>query len=424
VVGIVQTTIVHNWHRAQVHCFTRYMVRGTVHGMQQDVGLPFMLQEQLEDDILYLVFEEDWRLFPEEGSRSAVPAYGGQSTIQRHGGTGFLHGRMYHVPTRYPAEVEALDSRKDITIVDDLVSMVTAARRHGGGDLVWMTWQPGQGNKVKRTQSICSGSMLLALTKAGARRVLQGMKDTSIPKDHFDISLLWFLQEHGRGWASYILPPVGNYKSHVSGTEPSFTKEERPDCWQTPWVCPGTRTGHDDKKRVKWVCFFKKRGTPDYLGKFDIEADCEKLWWLTFWAVPDKLRPDLQRAIQGGGRGKLAPEPTAGTNHQGVSPAASSNDKTSRETRRQRKQKLCLGWRKWADRESEADVVMKNDRSENTVVSNDTADIRGSRMPRPFRPQRTSNKHSPGEPPAQLRPLRSRSRSRSRQHVRPLAQGK
>ena len=102
-----------------------------VHGMQQDVGLPFMLQEQLDDDILYLVFEEDWRLFPEEGSRSAVPAYGGQSTIQRHGGKGFLHGRMYHVPTRYPAMVEALEPRKEITIVDDLVSMVTAARRHG-----------------------------------------------------------------------------------------------------------------------------------------------------------------------------------------------------------------------------------------------------------------------------------------------------
>ena len=88
----------------------------------------------------------------------------------------------------------------------------------------------------------------------------------------------------------------------------------------------------------------------------------------------------------------MAPEPTAGPNHhrddatdQGVSPAASFYDKTSRETRRKRSRKRCLGFRRWVDDRSEADFVMEDDWLEKTVVSNDTELIRGSKMPRRFR---------------------------------------
>ena len=136
---------------------------------------------------------------------------------------------------------------------------------------------------------------------------------------------------------------------------------------------------------------FHQEDTPIYLGPFDIDTEGGNLGWHTFWAVLSKPRPDLQLASQGG-RGKLAPEPTAGPNHhrddatdQDVSPAASSNDKTSRETRRKRSRKRCLGFRRWVDDRSEADFVMEDDGAEKTVVSNDTELIRGSKMPSRFR---------------------------------------
>jgi len=281
-----------------------------------------MMQSSFPEDTLFLVFEEDWRLTDTElHEPNACSQFqeSGKRGVQVLAGKAI--GEVYQEPRK--DQWGRMPEHNAGTVVDDLVSYVTAAHRHGKGDIVWLTWQPGQGDKVKRSQSICSGSMLLGISKVGAMRLQEAFAAKELRLGHFDISLLRWLMDGDRGksFSCYIVPPIGNYKSHLSGCEEHYKDEPRPSCWTSKWVCPGTRKGQDPKQRDKYLAWHTTKGEPEWITLVNLDKDFEELAWRTFWAVPDKLRPDheLLRRVAG------ASDPNALASATGAAGASEPN---------------------------------------------------------------------------------------------------
>jgi len=247
-----------------------------------------MMHSSFEPDTLFLVFEEDWRITPGPAlpPREAVP----------EDAPGFVVsglrpvGRNYYIPTAgsYPSKQE------HGTVVGDLVSIATKASRANHGDVVWMTWQPGQGEVARGSTKIRSGAMLIALSVRGAK-TLAGAMEKIIKKDHFDLALLQFLKDEGNNFACYVYPPLGNDSSHVSGCEEDYAAAARPSCWTTKWVCPGTRRKDDPSKRDKWLAVPVHKGQAKWLTKYDLDKECESLEWKSNWSVPGVGRPDKRK---------------------------------------------------------------------------------------------------------------------------------
>ena len=144
--------------------------------------------------------------------------------------------------------------------LEDLVRLATIASRKNRGDLVWVSWVPGE-----RKESPGHGSTLLMLTPRGAAKPLLRMPtatdqaaleaadramEAGIPPTqvlapgHFDLSLLASLRDDGghRMQASYLMSPCGSYSVHPSGCDKQFGGPEgRPNGWGQSW---GTRGRH------------------------------------------------------------------------------------------------------------------------------------------------------------------------------------
>ena len=248
-----------------------------------------MMHSSFEPDTLFLVFEEDWRISIGEAlpPRETVPDDAPGFVVS---GLRPL-GRNYYIPTAgsYPSKQE------HGTVAADLVSIVTKASRANHGDVVWMTWQPGQGEVKKGSTKIKSGAMLIAVSVRGAKTLARAMETKVIKKEHFDLALLSFLKDEGNNFACYVYPPLGNYSSHVSGCEDEYAAEARPSCWDTKWVCQGTRRGDDPSKRDKWLAVPVHKGDAKWVTKFDLDKEYESLEWKTHWSVPGVGRPDKRK---------------------------------------------------------------------------------------------------------------------------------
>lgn len=265
-----------------------------------------MQHPSFEEDTLFLVFEEDWRLEADDQPRSETTAPAGSHGFFCRGTR--PEGRSHYVPR---AGMDK-DSTSQENVANDLVSFVTQASRCSHGDIVWMTWQPGQGEVKKGITKIKSGAMLLALSVKGAGVVSEAIRTKKIDTYHFDLELLKFVMAHGSKVFSYVFPPLGNYSSHISGCETEYKETPRPSCWDAKWVCPGTRRQQDPQKRDKYLAFPKKSGNPDWLSLVDLEKDYEKLCWKSFWSVPDLPRPDQRRKVSSSAdRASSSHEPAA-----------------------------------------------------------------------------------------------------------------
>ena len=160
-----------------------------------------------------------------------------------------------HLPSPgRPVEVPHKASRTEFGEV------ATIGARKNRGDLVWVSWVPGD-----RKGSPGHGSTLLMLTPRGAAKLLLRMPtatdqaaleaadramEAGIPPTqalapgHFDLSLLASLRDDGghRMQASYLMPPCGSYSVHPSSCDKQFGgPEERPNGWGQSW---GTRGRH------------------------------------------------------------------------------------------------------------------------------------------------------------------------------------
>jgi hypothetical protein len=281
----------------------------------QDVGLPFMLDHRLDPDTLFLIFEEDWRLEPEEMLDAVA---GPERQPSRDPGFQMIgrraQGSNYGIP-KAGCDAGVQDSD---TIVSDMVAYCNKASRLGI-EIFWMTWQPGQGKNVKRSQSIRSGSMLLAFSQAGAAKVSRAIEEGKIVAGHWDLVLLDFVKEYAKETFAYLVPPMGNYSSHVSGCSDDWTQEIRPSRWGTSWCCPGTRKEDDPQLRDKWLAFPTDKGPPQWIAKIDLDQEFQGLVWTTYWDLPSIQRPDLRQQK----RSEDAEEFTPSTGSRGITAKAS-----------------------------------------------------------------------------------------------------
>lgn len=328
-----------------------------------------MQQEIFAPDTLFFVFEEDWRLFDDQlldlPTEPRRPEAGRK--LVRNPVSDVVSSGVYVEPR---SSSHGSFPEWGNFWIEDIVSFVTAAHRHGKGDITWLTWQPGQDDKsVKRAQSIRSGAMLIAVSKQGADRLAEGFRSGGIYRGHFDCALLHWLMEKdfGESFSSYLVPPLGNYKSHISGCEKSYSTTPRPSCWTTRWVCPGTRREHDPERRDKWLAWHTKKGDPKWIAKVDLDRDFDNLKWMSFWAVDGRDRPDhaLAKKVLAGSEptaGPRAPSPAAaaaGSSASGSEPTAGPEQEpaaapSQRERRRQRTQLFQSRFRIWTSDRKEA----------------------------------------------------------------------
>ena len=260
-----------------------------------------MMDEYWDADTVFFVFEDDFRFDNDPPVPvSHMDAYA-QETMSTGSTSAFtprnvevsksqqrVKGQWFEIPTRTPAE----GGRRRI---DDLMHYMIQAYQKGCGNIVWMSWQPGEaGGKPKRTFAPSSGSLLWGITPAGARSICDAMKRGDVPPGHIDIQLKhWLCRVCHDVKACCIVPPIGNYRTAVSGTE-SATKKQKQDwvreaCWNDSWCCPGTTKSEDPQKRSKFLVWLTAKGPPSYHHELrDPEADPD-LKWHTYELRPEPL---------------------------------------------------------------------------------------------------------------------------------------
>lgn len=279
------------------------------------MGLPYMVSDQHDDDALFLVFEEDWRLHFQmeidlastDSRQPAVTPLTGRLDDKCQGQRFFADDRRMLGPggpgvakagSKFVGDYASVKAGSGEvprgSSLDGLVATCLAAAKSGRGDLVWITWQPGQG-EVKHPNRLLSGAMLIAVSRAGARAIKTAVDDGTIPDGHWDVKLREWLKANADTFLwSYLTPPAGNYFAHLSGCEGAFAKEERPHCFGASWACEGIWPREDDQKREKWLAFARTKGGMEWVRALDIEALSEHLVWKTYWGIEGQ-RPGMEQ---------------------------------------------------------------------------------------------------------------------------------
>ncbi len=292
--------------------------------MSQDVLIPFALDPRLDEDCLFIVFEEDFRFTPPLGDpawthkgrkdtsgliesslfkSSRPPTSSGASSSSAPPTTEPTAGQPAQ-PSQHPAAWvrKAKSASGDLTVPEkapasdwqvvslflrDLVAYSVEAHRLKRGDFMFMGWQPhGAGDTSDTKFRYRSGTMLTMFSKNGARLVRGGFEhdDQLSRPGHIDQRLRAFWSKKENTSVSYIAPPIAGYFEHVSGCSREFRRKARPTIWMEEFACPGTRTSHDwaVPQREKWLCTFTVNGKCDFVSKIDIEKDDLDLTWTTY----------------------------------------------------------------------------------------------------------------------------------------------
>jgi len=265
----------------------------------QEVIIPMVMDARMPEDVLFLLFEEDFRFWPHgedpdsaddykarlgevlqkrKRSRSRnkmnkkplqedpAPQTGAPSSSSsgayRPGAKGKEKGKniiteYHYTPLRGSTDVEDLNDGLSSNVAD-LLRMATKCHRENMGDLIWFGWCSHSNGTAPSWLS--KGSTGLMLTKKGAACVSTAMEEGKVPRGHIDLELLKWLRLPGEAKtakACYIYPSVGSFFQHPSGCDPKNFGEEqggRPSGWNIKCASKGTRTIHDEKgQRSKWV---------------------------------------------------------------------------------------------------------------------------------------------------------------------------
>ena len=157
----------------------------------------------------------------------------------------------------------------------DIVQMCTLAHRAGRGDLVWLSWE---GSKQRKSHP-CHGSTLLAISHLRAASMLA---EFPFEFKHWDLALLSALLDGDRAaeWrASYTLPAVGHFQSHLSGCQEGLGVRESTS--DRPWVQEGTRC-FKPAHRERWLMGFTKKNL-DWVQHLQLPAPGlhNAFWWRT-----------------------------------------------------------------------------------------------------------------------------------------------
>lgn len=350
----------------------------------QDVLIPFAMDPRLEDDCLFIVFEEDFRFAPEfddpawkhggrrDTSRSLNEALYGSSrppTTQGASSSGAASsteptaGQQKAKMAQHPGSwvrknvaetknivLQERATREDWKVTSmylrDLVAFANDAHRKKRGEFMFMGWQPFGAGGSGKIDRYGSGAMCTMMSKSGARRLQYGFEhdDTMSRPGHMDLVLKRFWSQPEHSQVCYITPPLGGYFEHISGCERAFKDTPRPSVWLEAWCCPGTRARFDWNvpPRAKWWCTFTSKGHCDYVCRVDVDQPDAQFEWKTL---------DLRRSLG------AAAEPTAGWKWGSYTWDDEANKwtlETDRQKRAGRRVRMNEKFRNWVHTEAEA----------------------------------------------------------------------
>ena len=170
--------------------------------------------------------------------------------------------------------------------VADLLRMACAAHRQGRGDIMWCTYCC----QNKSQYTLTNGTMMLMVSKAGARAILQALHEpTAVECGHIDLMLKDWLKKRAHtplqdniGFCIFW-PPVGHFHAHASDCDPKKFGSKgiiRAAQWGQKWTCMGTRVSDDvlhaeraNRLRQKWTCQFTSKGHSTNWIAFPKEED-------------------------------------------------------------------------------------------------------------------------------------------------------
>ena len=347
--------------------------------------VPFALDERLEEDCLFFIFEEDFRFTPEpddpawklpgrrdtsqhianqmfghassppptrsgsaSSSAAAAPQDADQLPTRRVEPTAHpamwdrrVKTKGFHVQT--VSRPPAVDWTMTSQLLEDMVGYGILMSRMSC-QFAWLGWQPwGAGNCTPNSKpnKFGSGNMAVCMDKMAARRIEYHFNEDDqmrIP-GHMDLKLKqMFCLRENLGHSCYITPPIGGYSAHLSGCAKEFMKNPRPTIWAEKFACPGTRRSHDWLDRDKWWATFTLKGSCDWPTKKPVNIEKmtkDDLAWKTW----DRRKPPDD------------PEPTAWS---------LQSEKTNRKAREARMVMQRLTWRHFVDTEAEAARSMQS----------------------------------------------------------------
>ena len=284
--------------------------------------IPYCTAEKHEDDTLFLIAEEDFRLHPEHDV--PVPVHVGTKSLspvpectEDPGASASSHNKprasrpaIVGADEPPPSGEAAFSWRtgraksRDLVFAQelrDLVRICTLANRVNCGEFVWCSWVGCNKRRAKPSH----GSTLVALTTDGARML--GLAMATWELGHFDVLLRDWLVAGGpeAPRTCYVYPAVGHYAVHESGCEPGIGVRDSE--WNKSWVQAGTRGSQERwlvkviDKGLEWVVALKWSDMEDYA--FTWKTMIPPAVWDAAQAEEygDLYLPGLRSAIGAGG---------------------------------------------------------------------------------------------------------------------------
>ena len=370
--------------------------------------MPMGLDIRLPDDTLFMVFEEDFRFFPDGqdpdkaddyrrrvakvvttrgvkalvGSGSLPPQTQGASSSQgnfqsseslppqggkpfnvfgspgkstdkgkstgKGGGKPKVESRFMGSASRGCSNMEDEQNEGFSSNVSDLVRWATVAHRKGMGNMVWVGWVPEKGKPSR----LSHGSHLIMVSKQGLSHLAKAFLKNEIRRGHIDLVLKeWLMkgQTAARVKASYVWPSMGGFFAHASGCDPknfgAHNPRESNFDKQKPAV--GTRVGTDPHQRGKWLIQFAEAWKDRVWKECPSDADLvDKKWrWLSIREPTASVPAALTQ-----------PSPLQqGPTQDGQNPDEAKNSKRYKRTKRQFEKRE--GLRHWTTTPEEAAVV-------------------------------------------------------------------
>ena len=228
-----------------------------------------MQDSRLPPDALFLVFEEDFRWWPDEkepmrealqlpSSSAAEPTAAAE---QNKKGGGLKPKSSAKRPDRARGQWWELKPQGRMLQdglaagvpqeVADCVRYSIKAKRAGVGELMWM----GYHIKGKRKTHITSGTHFFMLTKSAGAVMLDAMRRDELERGPVDVTFKRWLLKHDHDFQrqigfSYLYPPMGGFtanESDISVEGPQKKPKFQKNFWELPASCVGTRRSDDEK---------------------------------------------------------------------------------------------------------------------------------------------------------------------------------
>ena len=300
----------------------------------EDHIVPLISDPRFAPDTLFLVAEEDWRLWkadckqgeklapgdlpddrqeelsaPTTGSQDAYPAVRAFSDVtvsssQPTKGKGEGKLRSWGRPTKAkPGEVQQTSQE-----LLDILHMCNVAHRANKGDVVWLSYN----TRANARWCPSYGSTLIAVSARGGRILHDNWQEWFKEPMHWDIALKEVLMELSAQStlpASYVFPSVGGFDEHVSAFMNTKKCTVRECNWDCTAIQEGTReldaSGRAFSRSTPWQDYQLKEFPLEqkYRDKMEVVVvpaikarplEDPDVWWTAAATVHEDFYKDVQ----------------------------------------------------------------------------------------------------------------------------------